>query len=329
MHAGERSATLAVADSVMEAVRADPVIEAASLSWVFPLDENQMAQLPFSLSAPGGQPRIGETYVNIVATQYFATMGVPLLAGRAFSEDDRQEAQPVVMVNATFAARYWPNESPLGQTLELDQTGQAPTVVGVVGDVRYFGGGVEAPAVVYIPHGQAPHALMTLVMRSAAEPDVVHATLQAAFGEIVPQMPVGRVRAATAARYEAFQEDWARLWALALMTLAALVCAMLGTVQLVADHVRTDLQRIERVRAEGMRGTTVLLAAWRPALLTTLGGVLIGLGAAWGLLHQIPPDTFGEADGVVFAWAVGAVVLALLGSSLIPARQALAIAPAP
>ena len=137
---------------------------------------------------------------HIVSDDYFRVLGVPLLAGRSFTERDRSGSAAVVVVSQGLARMAWPDSHPLGQT--LDRAGRSYEVVGVVGDVRGSdvqgprGGGPDrAPrAAVYFAASQLPQRSMTLLVRPAGEPASVTGAVRAAMRQLDPALPLQQLR---------------------------------------------------------------------------------------------------------------------------------------
>jgi predicted permease len=106
-----------------------------------------------------------------VSSDYFGTMGIPLLKGRFFTEADTAESPGVAIINETMARRYFPDEDPIGKRMNI--TNGPPLlreIVGVVGDVKQYGLDTTSPAQMYEPYLQRPSPGMTLVVRAASEP---------------------------------------------------------------------------------------------------------------------------------------------------------------
>ena len=116
-----------------------------------------------------GQPGFDVEY-RVAAPSYFATMGIPLRAGRYFDEHDDANPAAVLLINETMARKYWPGESAVGKRLKLSSTPErAPwiTVIGVVGDVRHFAMDIEPRAEVYRPYAVNPLGAPILAIRTS------------------------------------------------------------------------------------------------------------------------------------------------------------------
>lgn len=326
-HGTDPAVAHAAYGALLTRVRALPGVEAVSLGRAFPYRTRQLRAYPVGLdAAPGAPPRASvKAHFEAVAQGYFGTMGIPLLEGRPFTQKD--EAADVALVNEAFARRHWPGERALGRRIDIALDGQIRTVIGVVGDVRYFGAGMDGPSVVYVPHVQVAALPMELVVRADLPPEALTTELRAIVREAALGIPAPEAQSVTALYREATHRERTALWLLGLMAFVALVGAVGGTVQLVADHVRVHLPDIERQRGEGVRSRTVVWQAWSPALLTVGTGVALGVGAASALAWGMLPASFGEMNGVVMAGAAGGAALVVLAASLVPARHALEIAP--
>src|SRR5262249_10268050 len=136
--------------------------------------------------------------VNAVTPRYFHTMGIPLLAGRDFTEQDRGafwlgEAPLTLIVNETFARRYWPNENPIGKRF---RPGGNPfgTVIGVVGDVRSLSLEREARPAFYVSYGHFGLPALTIMVRTSALPEALTAALRAQVYALDHDLPVYNIR---------------------------------------------------------------------------------------------------------------------------------------
>ena len=138
---------------------------------------------------------------HMASAGYFRTLGIPLLNGRSFGQQDALGAPPVAIVSESVALQLWPDRNPIGQVLDWNGTRQVE-VVGVVGDVRGSagqggrGGGLDlAPtAAVYFPVTQLPQRSLTVLMRGPDEPSVIVPAMAAVVRDIDPALPIYQVR---------------------------------------------------------------------------------------------------------------------------------------
>ena len=271
-----------------------------------------------------------------VTPGYFETLGVPLLAGRDFSFDDRRNAPATLIVSEGFAEKYWPGQNPLGQRLLSSGPGKPITftVVGLAKDVKHAGletGGLDEPDV-YVPLYQVPPrtpAVLTVMARTSGDPAALTASLQQAARDAVPGLPAydiqtmaGRLDQQTArGRYAVFvMAGFAGL---------ALVLAVVGVYGLISYNVAQRTREIGiRVALGASRGDVVRLivrrGAW-PLAAGLAGGLLCVtiLGRMiTGMLYGLDP-----LDPVVLAGAALTLALVGLGACWWPAFRASRIDP--
>src|SRR5262249_56132913 len=120
---------------------------------------------------PGGGQEFASTTLPRISPDYFRAVGVPLVRGRFFSQGDSAESQPVVIISASLARRYFPHTDPIGQKIQASQpsgnTSPFMDIVGVVGDVRYWGMKIAAKPAYYVPFTQNLSPTSFLVVRSS------------------------------------------------------------------------------------------------------------------------------------------------------------------
>src|SRR5262249_27725823 len=129
---------------------------------------------------------------------YFHTLGIPLLEGRDFTEQDRGQfgqVPPTLIVNEAFARRFWPNETPIGKRFRSSSSNLFGTVVGVVGNVRNYSLENEAGPAFYFSYGYIGMSALTVVVRTAAPPETMVAALRAQVYALDHDLPVYNVRA--------------------------------------------------------------------------------------------------------------------------------------
>ena len=148
----------------MTRLREVPGVESAAVTLGLPLDPRArffVDESTFSVAgdAPVPPAQRAAAPIHVVSPEYFATIGVPLRQGRAFTARDRAASPGVVIINEAMAERYWPNQNPIGRRITHDLVivpVQATTreIVGVVGDVRHFGLEHRPQPQVFVPHAQ-------------------------------------------------------------------------------------------------------------------------------------------------------------------------------
>ncbi|HKW10633.1 MAG TPA: ABC transporter permease [Gemmatimonadaceae bacterium] len=275
----------------------------------------------------GSEPLVG---VHWVTPGWFATLRVPLVSGRLFTDADRVGGPKVVLVNATAARRFWPNESPIGKRVGLGQGGfDTATVVGVVGDV-HFGTIDSTPgADAFIPYAQSPRNGALVYLRTAGDPALLASAARRVIHDVGADLPVYDVRTLASRVGDASAQ--ARFSSLLILMFAgaALVLATVGIYGVISFAVAQRTREIGiRIALGADRGSVLRLVVSQGAALTTIGLVL-GLGTALvttrvlrSLLFEVTPS-----DPVTYGLVVVVLAVSALAASWVPARRAAALQP--
>jgi predicted permease len=178
---------------ILERVKTVPGIKAAGIVNNMPLSGINSSISEFGLPGPDGKPELMSA--RTVSPQYFAAMGVPLIAGRDFADSDQTGAPSVAIINEYLARRLFPNRSPLGENLKGASNSAGPTIVGVVKDASQMSYELPAKAEVYIPYQQYIFAtfMSTIVVRTEGEPTALAAALRKQVWAVDPNQPVVKV----------------------------------------------------------------------------------------------------------------------------------------
>jgi putative ABC transport system permease protein len=320
----------AFVSAVMERVRALPGAEAAGETTFIPLSGwNTVIDVDVEgrPTPPEGRPT---PEFHSVDEGYFATMRIPLRKGRLFTADDRPGAPPVIVVNDTFAHRYFPGQDPVGRRVvfTVDEEPQSWHIVGVVGDVRHFGLAEPAPAELYVPFPQAPQRLVTLVVRGAAGLDFGNGLRQAVWSvdkdqPLLMVMPMEQLAADSI--------TLRRVSTLLLGTLAAvaLFLAALGIYGVMAHTVAQRTHEIGVRMAVGARARDVVGMVLREGGRLAALGAGVGLLAALALTRLLESLLFGVSptDPLSFAAVIAFLLACALLGCWLPARRAARVDP--
>ncbi|HEX4952343.1 MAG TPA: ABC transporter permease [Thermoanaerobaculia bacterium] len=275
----------------------------------------------------GGTQRFAE--FRVTSPGYFGTVGVPLLSGRTFASTDRSGAPAVVMINRTFAERYFSGVVPLGRRI-----GWAPdrfmTIVGVVGDVRSTGLEREPQAELYLPVTQEPWRGMSVVIRSPQPLSALLPAVRQAIAEVDPSQPI--FEAAPLSRVLANSIGRQRFSAtlFSLFALVALAMSVAGVFGMVAYHVARRRDEIGlRLALGATRGDVMRGVLGRTAVLVGAGSV-VGVAAAFALARLLASQLYGVEPGDPGVFAVSAALLGTvaLTAAWAPARRTLEVDPA-
>jgi hypothetical protein len=152
--------------------------------------------LPDRPRPPAGHETRAE--LNVAHPRYFATMGIPLVRGRVFGDEDRGDSPPVVVINRAMAERYWPAADPIGQAVQLIgpifERERLATVVGVVGDIKHQGLDDPTAPQIYVPQSQLPFIFATLAVRTDVAPMALADAVRKAVWWVDRDQPVWKVR---------------------------------------------------------------------------------------------------------------------------------------
>ena len=301
-------------------------IEAAGLSDSLPLGHNRS----WGVAAKGVQ-YTPETFPigfpRIISDGYFRAMGVPLRAGRDFTERDTKGALPVIILNETCARNLWPGEDPIGKIVAEDVD---RTVVGVVGDVHHMaleeGSGNEF----YIPMRQTQdYGTVDLVVRTSLPTAELASRLREALRPIEPDLPTGNLRTLQTLVDRAVSPRRFVVLLLGGFAGFALVLASLGIYAVISYSVSQRTQEIGIRMALGASAERLA----RSILFETLGlagiGMVVGVAASWLLARTLSGLLFGvtSSDPATFAGMLAILTAVAAIAGYLPARRASRIDP--
>jgi len=276
-----------------------------------------------------GEPGLDTEY-RVATPGYFATMGIPLRAGRFFDEHDDANSA-CALINEAAARRVFPGEDPVGKRIKLGSSAANEpwiTIVGVVGNVRHVRLDVDPRPEVYRPYAYNPLGNPILVIRTATDPAPLLATL-AEKVRIDPAMPAYNVFPMQALVDRSTVERRFVMVLLSGFALAALLLAAVGVYGTVAQAVAQRTPEIGLRMALGASPGGALLLVFRDGLRLTVAGLVLGTAAA-AALTQLMRNLLFEVrplDAAAFAMALVALAGIAMLACYIPARRATRIDP--
>ncbi|HEX7050879.1 MAG TPA: ABC transporter permease [Longimicrobiales bacterium] len=313
-----------VAAQILERVEALPGVERAALTNRLPVQSGWTStHVVEGYDPPSGTGSV-ELPVAIVSRGYFEAMGIPVLAGRTFTADDRPDAPPVIVVNETAARRFWGGDWARGRIRPEGAEGAWRRVVGVVGDVKVIDLREPPTPMIYYSAEQMPPAGFAVVARTSGDPATLLGTLRSTLRDVRPSLPVTRLATLDTHIGGALARLRAVTALLGGFSLLAMLLAGLGVYATVSFAVE------RRTREMGIRlvmGAAPARVAWmvvRESLTVVAAGVVAGLALATLAVRGVQTMLFGvgSMDGVTFAGA-SALLLAATGiAALLPARRA-------
>ncbi len=316
---------------LVERVRALPGVQSVALAEALPLspDQTSITVVPEGYQFPKGRENV-TVLGGAFDENYFTTMHVEIVRGRAFDSHDRTGSRRVAIVNQEFAKTYWPNQSPLGKRLRLDNAnGPAAEVVGVAKTGRYQIPWETPRPYVYLPYDQNQRPGMTVIAESVGDPAALAAPLREVVHSLDAELPVYNLRTV------ASTISWATgAWLILLKTIAAmglmgLTLAMVGLYGLISYSVSRRTVEIGLRVAIGASRTDVLRLVLGQGLTLALTGI-----AAGGILAAVAGPAVARGLGGLGnmnATAFIAVPISLLAVSIaacyLPARRAARLDP--
>jgi predicted permease len=321
--------------NLLDSIERLPGVEAAGAVSALPLGGQNFsgtttvdtAEVPFDDTTPEADERL-------VTPDYFKAMGIPLIRGRYFTDDDTASSPPVTIVDETMAQTYWPHEDPIGKRLHIgDRKAQLPwmTVVGVVGHVRNRTLEARSRVEHYGPEGQGPFtsSSMGLAIHTFGNPMNMSTTVQKLVSSMDPDLPVYRVRTMSEVMGESVARRRLALILLAVFSGLALLLASIGIYGVTSYAVNQRQQEIGLRMALGARRGDVLSLVIGQGMLLTLAGLGIGLLAALALTRLMGSLLFAvrPADPLALGGAAVLLTLVALLAIFIPARRATKVDP--
>jgi len=267
---------------------------------------------------------------RIASAGYFEALGIPLLAGRTFTERDRAGAPEVVIITESLARRYWPDGDALGSRVRyLWGSEGEQEVVGLVGDVKHDGLDRPADGMIFRPAGQFVQSGFAVVVKGSGDPlrrvDAVRAAVRAVDPDVPVRVP-GTMESIVSGSVTGRRTIMMLISAFATL---ALVLATVGVYAIAAQSVSQRTSEIGLRMAVGAGRADVVRLIVRAELPAILVGALAGLAGAVAATRMLDAWLFGVAatDGVTLASAVALLALVAILATWIPARRAARLDP--
>jgi putative ABC transport system permease protein len=333
----DRNVRLNFFDRLFEQVSALPGVRSVGAISALPVTGTGSA-LHFNIQ--GRPPRSPAEYTisgyRVVSAGYLKTMGVPLISGRWIEDRDREGAPGAVVVNSSFARTYFPNQSPLGQHLQL---GSSPSpeipwmeIVGVIADVKQSLAS-ESSSEMYFPYRQADQVLpvttLSLVVRTAGAPLAQAQSLRSVVHDIDANQPITAIRSMDENVAQSISQPRFRTVLLAVFAGIALVLAAVGIFGVMAYSVAQRTRELGLRIALGASRGRVLQLVLAHGVRLTLVGVAIGLAATFLLTRYVSSLLFNVPayDPMTLVAVVAALIAISLCACYLPARRATLVDP--
>ncbi len=304
-----------------------PGVTSVGLTSQFPLRGANSTYYTIPDEGPVEPARRPTTVFRDVTPEYFRTMGMALLAGRAFTTADMAGAPRVLIVNRRFAEHHWPGQSPLGKKVEIDSS--VREIVGVVEDTHDFGPDQDAPSVIYDPFYQSDWSGATLVVKTDRASATFVASLRNAMRSLDPDQPIYSIETA-----RQLLDDWlggssAMAGILGVMAALAFLLASVGVYGVMAYSVARRTREVGVRMALGAGRADVLRLVLHQGALLAAVGIVGGLAIALGTTRFLAFFLYGVSpfDPWAFAGVTLTLLLSCLAASWIPALRATRVDP--
>lgn len=338
----ERSRCVALYSQLLQRAKGITGVAEIAATNALPLS-GEVASIPAEMEGHPGTP--GETvapmlWASAVTPEYLGLMRIPVLEGRGVTASDGESSEPVVLVSAATAKRFWPGENPIGKHLRPVWGQQAwRTVVGVVGDVRQYQLSVNLPdgmdGAVYMPYPQAVGndrqlpAAMTLLVRAATDPQRVASEIRGLVAELNPSAPVSEIRTLEAVVSFSNSQTRSMMWLFVSFAGAAVLLAAIGIYGVVSFLTSQRMYEMGvRVALGATRGDLFGLVL-KLSLRLALTGLGCGILFAFLVTRILASFLYGVSttDALTFLSTAVLLVSVAIIASLVPARRVAQVDP--
>ncbi|HYU98824.1 MAG TPA: ABC transporter permease [Pyrinomonadaceae bacterium] len=315
---------------LVEQLQQVPGVQSASLVRGLPFSGNggtTAIALPDREPPPKGQEP--EVMFNTAMPNYFETIGIPLLKGRFFGNEDQANTPAVVLINQTMAQRFWPNQDPLGKQVKFAQDGSTATVVGVVGDAKHFWLEEEQKPQMYDTYSQDPGLFATVLVRTNVDPLSLTEPVRQALWRVDADQPMWKIRTVEFLVKRSTADRRFLMTLMGIFAVLALVLTIIGLYGVISYLVNQRTQEIGIRMALGAQMRDIMRMVLKQGMVLVLTGVALGLATAWlstrlmsRLLYQV-----SATDPLTFVAISLLLVTVALLACYIPARRATKVDP--
>jgi len=322
-------------DRFLQDVRTLPGVASASAILSLPLSGDNLVT-DFDIEEhplPEGQ-RPGAN-ARIIATDYFQTMGIPLLQGRAFDRTEKMNSTPVVIVNERFASKYFPGQNVIGKHItpgfSADDSGEKMReIVGVVGNVKHSSLKDEDSPELYLPRTQLPTEMMSVVIHtSVSDPAALTSAIRRELAGIDPAIPLNNVRVFDQYISRSLARPRFNAFLLSIFAGSALLLTAIGIYGVMAYSVAQRTNEIGIRMALGAAQSHIFRLVVGQAMTLVAISIVIGLGGAFAATRLLNSLLFGVSAWDPFTFSAIVILISLVAflATWVPARRAMNLDP--
>jgi putative ABC transport system permease protein len=311
-----------------------PGVQATGAATALPLTRFNNWRLFYIDGRPHASARdyTGAGY-RAISANYFKAMGIPVLKGRELSESDHEKSERVVIINNSFAQRFFADEDPIGKRMKMGTEPESPgpwmTVIGIVGDVKHTEIDEDAKPEIYLPYLQAPQSVMTMAIRTTGNPELFAEILRREVQAIDQDQPLAKVATIDQLIDRSMARRRFNMLLLGTFAAVALLLASLGIYGVMSYTVTQNTREIGIRMALGAQSNNVLRLVIGQGMALAVIGVAIGIAGSFGLTRLMESLLFGVAatDMVTFIAIPAILSIVALLACYLPARRATKVDP--
>jgi putative ABC transport system permease protein len=342
MFCNDTARCLAFYRSVLDRARTSPGVSGAALVNTLPLggrvskrsfEVEDFMNLPPEMTQP-------LFWLDVISPEYFRVMGIPLLAGRWFTDADESGGPPVVVISAGTAQHFWNGRDVIGKHVRFVGEKDWRTIVGVVADVHAYDLQSSVPdymtGTAYVPYtaqatledGRVP-AEMTIAVRTASNDPEAGTMLRQIVNRLDPDVPVSEVRSMRAVVSEAASTPASTTFLFATFAGVALVLGMVGVYGVLSFLVSKRAREMGIRMALGAQRRNVLWLVMKEGAKFAFAGIALGLAGAFVTTRLLASLLYGvgPADPGTFAVVAAVIAVVTLAACYVPARRAMRVDP--
>jgi putative ABC transport system permease protein len=320
---------IAFFDEVVRRVSTLPGVRNAATSAALPLSWIRITPV-----LPEGQPDAPlpkRPFIDIeaISPQWFQTMRVPLHGGRDFTTANNAQTPKVVIVNETFARRFWPDQNPLGKHIVVGRWPIPAEVIAVAADIKNKGLDQNTQPQLYLPFAQLPWGNMNLLVRTAVAPQTMISAVRAQVAAVDPDQPVTKIQTVEEIMNDSRSQPRFTMLLLGAFSATALALAVIGIYGVLSYSVAQRRQEFGIRLALGAEQADILRLVVRHGVMLTITGIAIGLLAAVLLTRLMSSMLYkvGTLDLATFLLTPLLFLCVALLASYLPARGATQVNP--
>ncbi len=307
-----------------------PGVDAASISTALPMLANHGTPFLFE-----GQPvvALGQRPVALIQSispDYPKAMGIAVVAGRAFSDHDDADAQPVILVNQSVVRKFWANQNPIGKRVFVGNLPKPFEVVGVLGDAKNNGLALAPGAEVFVPYPQLASPLLYLSVRTSLDPHSLASALRAQIVAADPDQPLTEIQTMEERLESASASPRFTMLLIGVFSATAFILAVVGIYGVIAYSVAQRTQELGIRIALGAENRDILRLVIGGGMALTLVGIVTGLAGSIALTRVMSAMLYetSATDPLVLGGSAALFLGVAVVAGYLPARRAMRIDPA-